>query len=524
MSYLTANGLVLPIAADSLRVKPIDVGGRDRLFSGDMAVDVRFRKRQLNAELAITDSDTLALIRTIINGEFDCFSQSTGYSDKGAVPTTGSRGATIRSTGADTLWMSDGLGALRASPFTYKAGYGFWVNPAVPNLLTANQSSVETDTTGFAAYGGASISRVADRYHVSTHSLKVEAASASQGVTISRNTSASGYHSALACVTGNAGVKVKITLANTTHAANQTGRTTTVTLSPDKWTAIDALACNASNAADTLVITIQTVDAGGIFYVDSVSLYAGTGVVPWVVGGSSSAAWATPAYAMSSFSPTPLSSLSEFSIMGWVCPAYCVPATYAFGLLSLNTYSSANHAVKIENVGTTRALKLFAKAYGTEITMEGAQVPADADGWMPFCLSVTAKARTGLHLVNLYVNNVLDAYADPAVMFLPGLLTSLIMGHSGAGIIIDGWTVISRALTLAQYNLLVPAMTAREWSLAPMLRFSGDAIAGLQPPSPDGNAYMYGHGQLSAEQQKASRANGVWRTDSASADLTIDEY
>lgn len=508
MSYLTANGLALPVSADSLKVRNIEIGARERSFSGQMMADVRARKRIFEAKLVHTDADTLALIRRIAIGDFDTLGLNGSFlSGKGLAPTSGGAGMYEPSVAADGTPMDSNALASKASPYTKRSGGNVWCNAGATNVLAANQRDCEDGTTGFTAYGAATVTQSAERFWQGSKSIKVVCSAANQGVDITYVAGSTTTYSGCIYATGN--VAVILQLRNgSAHA----GRQNTVTLDPGKWTMLDA--CSLAMTATTTYRLRVVAQAAGTFYVDGASIYVGYRIEPW--GDPTPSAWSPPVYDFTKLAR------GEFSIFGFRQTPYDASGTYSFGVLELNTYASADNAIKIINSGSGRTLALYEKTRGVEQSATGGSYPT-VEVWKPFCLSVARKNRTGVANVSLYEDDALIASMSPDPFFDPDLLTTLKLGHAGGGFMLDGLIIIPQALTLAQYRLIRDAATAYKWPDAPYVRLSGDAVLGAQKVDDENAAYMTALGRMDDEQQQAGRVSGIWLNNQATADVTFEE-
>ncbi|MEL7567641.1 MAG: sugar-binding protein, partial [Dehalobacterium sp.] len=111
-------------------------------------------------------------------------------------------------------YKQDGTQVISGNP-RYEAGkfnQGIMIEEGTTNLLTANQSSVETDTTGFSAFNSATLSRdTTERWHGSASLKVVTPGSVSyEGVGVAYTTSTHGSYAGQIHIKGSAGVRILV--------------------------------------------------------------------------------------------------------------------------------------------------------------------------------------------------------------------------------------------------------------------------------------------------------------------------
>lgn len=164
---------------------------------------------------------------------------------------------------------------------------GLLVEEACANLITANQSSVETNTTGFSKLVGTeTFTRDTTRSWTSAASLRVDTPGGvnNEGVYVSITVAASALpYAGSVWISGSGNVTVTISYNNTvgSGAVNQN-----LTLSGTSWSR--GIALGTSGATDTVVnLRIQTNGTQAItFYVDGLQLEQKGYATSWCLGGT----------------------------------------------------------------------------------------------------------------------------------------------------------------------------------------------------------------------------------------------
>jgi hypothetical protein len=157
---------------------------------------------------------------------------------------------------------------------------GLMVEQAVTNLLTANQSSVETDLTGFSANTG-TIARVTTDHWTGTACLQCNTVSAGDGAYI---------------VTG--GLTIGQTYTFAIHAKSISGDKTLLTYDPTvgavqtmsttEWRWLKMLTFTAT--ATVHAWSFYNANGAGVFLVDGLQLEVGSIATSWTLGGTTRAA------------------------------------------------------------------------------------------------------------------------------------------------------------------------------------------------------------------------------------------
>lgn len=164
------------------------------------------------------------------------------------------------------------------------------IEEGATNLLTANQSNVETDTTGFTAVNGATISRDTSEQYEGAASLKIVTnTSASAGMFVSVTTSAQGTYTSR-CRVKNTGADMNVWTRINYSDATFDDSTHTVVASSGSFTDV-VIAPLTSNGAKTvssvqLHVRRTTGTANVTCYVDALQLAAKAYATTWHVGGA----------------------------------------------------------------------------------------------------------------------------------------------------------------------------------------------------------------------------------------------
>lgn len=154
------------------------------------------------------------------------------------------------------------------------------------NILTANQSNVETDTTGFTAIGAATMTRTTNIYYQGIASLSVVTGAVSgdgakvDGVAASAAT----QYTASAYIKGTSGDTVKMVLRDNTNGTE----TTTTQVMNGLWQRVQVTHTMGAVAVTDLEVHFTNNAATNItFYVDAIQVEANSYAGHWTVGGTS---------------------------------------------------------------------------------------------------------------------------------------------------------------------------------------------------------------------------------------------
>ncbi len=170
------------------------------------------------------------------------------------------------------------------------------------NLLTANQSDVETDTVGFTALAGAAIAQSAVQAWHGTNSLEVITPNVAAGEGAEADNtvvSPSTVHTAYIYLYGAGGGTVKVALEERTAADALVGSTeSAVKTLGAYWQRVSVYRAFGATGARARVKVYTNVAQALTFYADGWLLTPKGYPVEWVLGGTSSPGPATPARAL----------------------------------------------------------------------------------------------------------------------------------------------------------------------------------------------------------------------------------
>ena len=286
MAFLTLNGLTIPVIDGGLDERYHEVGAARRSFPGQHQKSRRGVKRSWavrTAPLPVADAE---MIERFLLGLGDAFSfDDHPFTAKGIAPNTFDAFTYKPGTAAD------GLPVLNQARF----GSSIAHSSAVVNLLTANQQSVETDTTGFSAVDLSTISRDTNFAYVGAACLKVITSAAVNGVLGGMAVLATSTNTQVwavsAYVMSPTAVTVQVIGRNNT--AGTDGTPTVVTLTPYTWQRISALSPSVTSGdVISLRVLEETADSNITFYVDGLQINNDTALPPRPFNGVST----VPAY------------------------------------------------------------------------------------------------------------------------------------------------------------------------------------------------------------------------------------
>lgn len=201
-----------------------------------------------------------------------------------------------------SLWTPPSAGEYRIVRAQLKVNNGEWQNikyqqnAELVNLLTENQSNVETDTTGFAAYGqdlyaGASLSRVTKESWQGSSSLRVTTNGYNdwQGVNLNyKGTALSGQLAFSFYVKAEEGTPLKVRVYDNTNDSYPSGGSLVFTAT-GSWQRKTVLFTPQKATRDVyLQIYLNNSDVDTSYYLDGMQLERGSKVTSWVPGGSTS--------------------------------------------------------------------------------------------------------------------------------------------------------------------------------------------------------------------------------------------
>ncbi|MGB9781472.1 MAG: hypothetical protein ACPLXA_00715 [Moorellaceae bacterium] len=166
-------------------------------------------------------------------------------------------------------------------------GQAVFVWQGTANVLTANQSSAETDLTGYVAGKGATLAQDTSYAWHGTKSVKVTTPGlvAGEGVRVSFTGSANTVYAGQVRIRGSGTVQVQlIDTANKIY-----GTVKTIALTNNAWQEINNVVVYCGGGNVDFLITTTTAQAV-TFWVDGLQVEAGSYSTPWTLGGGSRAA------------------------------------------------------------------------------------------------------------------------------------------------------------------------------------------------------------------------------------------
>jgi hypothetical protein len=285
VDFLRLNGLPVMVAdsgSDSLERRTFE--GFDRMFDGSPSRRRIAEKRSWRFTTIPLPAESARALEAVLQGRVEGWPfDADAWSSRPLTPSkVAGRFANYRLSGA-----ADG----RASFADYTPnhfGKGIENGLVGTNLFTANQRSVETNTTGFAAVDGAAISQSADYFYHGTKSLRVITSTTVNGVRGGVNTVATavaigGSYTGSFYILSPVAASFRCYLRNA--STGTTGTPFYVTTSPYEWQrAWGTLTGVAAGQLVELYITEDVADSGVEFFVDALQLENSTLVSPFVDG------------------------------------------------------------------------------------------------------------------------------------------------------------------------------------------------------------------------------------------------
>lgn len=181
MAFLKINGITVPVK--ECRNQVVEIGSRDRGINGAAAMQRRAVKRKWSVTTAPLDFVTGDALWNLVQGrgmQAD-FSAVANPQTTSLLATASLQGAADAAAGpivesntaADTAPVVHMTGATTYQNAAKFSGAALYTAPATTNVLTANQSSVETNTTGFTVIGSASLAQTGSSYWTGTKALAI---------------------------------------------------------------------------------------------------------------------------------------------------------------------------------------------------------------------------------------------------------------------------------------------------------------------------------------------------------------
>lgn len=500
MAFLRINGLTVPVT--SCEETQLEIGSRGRSFGGSPLTDRRAVKREWTVTAKPQrEADALALIG-LVQGRGQYFPLTSDlYSTKG-----------LAISGATDSGLVTAAGRLGVTDDAYAAFSG-------TNLLTVNQSNVETDTTGFTAQGtNTAIARSSTQAKQGTYSLSVTDSTSpanGDGVRVNATSISSStdylfqfqlYHD------------IATKQYTVTAVGNVSGTLGTLVISSptvDTWEP-HALQFTTGGSDTTVYfdILVSSYSSGNVgFYVDALALYASSSTlpVPWVAGGS----------AIDSTGATAglgASAISNWSISFWArstIPASAIQQVWGIQ----NGETGGNHAYGYINTGGT----FYAGLYDSGVTMTGASAFTDTDWHMGTVVS-RISPETGQHEAQMFVDGVsVDTDNTGTPVPIPANSTLYVAGPiTGTGDMneshLSELSFHPYAMTAAQVSALY-AMTGTSSTVQaslPRFYIDGDIV-------PEGVYTVTCEGEVTGANFSGRVDSGTWYNNHREIEFTIRE-
>lgn len=157
MPSLNINGWDIPVREGSAGKSLEIIGEQSRSFSGFLITTERAEKRGWKFRTPLIPEADAVAIEGLLRGRGDVWKfDDSLWSAKGQAATFTRASTRYLSTGQE---IASGAAGYESGPLaaTFPADKAIWVEEGTTNLLTANQASVETDTTGFVAQTASTI-------------------------------------------------------------------------------------------------------------------------------------------------------------------------------------------------------------------------------------------------------------------------------------------------------------------------------------------------------------------------------
>lgn len=506
MAYLRLNGWTVPVQAESTNEEPIEIGDRERAFDGTLLNTRRAIKRRWTCRTTMVRELISRALRGLVFGEGHAFPFDADlYSTKGLAPLS-STGVTVRlGTAADGAPVS-GEGIF---------GGSVAVEEVRSNVLTANQSNVETNTSGFTSIDGATLTQDAGAYWQGTKSLKVVTSAAVntvRGGFFTANASATpsaAYVGSLYVYSASVG-SVRVRLEDSFNSVN--GSFTTYALVPGQWLRLTttALTVGGAGAVVNLRVEESTADAGLTFYVDGMQIELGAFATSWVTGGTTRASPASYRYPGEAFGTV------DLTINLWTLgqPSPTTAATRAFtAVVNPAPGSAASDIIALQRGSGTDVYTLITRVSDATNNLSTAAAP----GASMLTVVLRRNPETGETKQAIYVNGVSVATSSAAIPDLSRGVQHIFIGAEAGGLTlwngrIDDLQILPYAAPAAQ----IAAWYAygRSACVSPRVEMDGDI-------APDDRVRV--EGQVTGQASQGFSDAGVWRTNGQVLSLTLEE-
>lgn len=342
-------------------------------------------------------------------------------------------------TRASVAYKKDGTQVASGVP-RYEAGKfgnGVHIEEATNNLLTANQSSVDTDTTGFAINGaGTVISRDTTQHWNGNASLKVVTpANTGYGFMTSPYTTITGGqpYTASVYLKGSGIVALQIQERNS-GTYLRTTVSTWITLT-NEWQRLSVTATIGTDANQTMIYVYQTTATINTFWADGLQIEQKAYATSWQIGG-------TPRVADSLYYTLPSALPSEWFISGVWVPDQGSAVDKILNSRLVMPYYDANNRFMLDYAPSTDTFILYKIYGGSSITLNSAVVSFSAGDTISFAVAQLTQAHgdlaAGMHMW-CRINSGTVVHVSNIDVNLPTAPTKAYIGcHTPAGNLANG--------------------------------------------------------------------------------------
>lgn len=472
MPFLNIDGWEIDCKINAVSENNIEIGGEKiRAFDGTLLSTKQADKREWSFEIPFTAQAKAEALKGLIQGRGHIWKYDSSLFSTG-------KGLPQSLTRATTAYKSDGTSAA-AGAARYENGKFYSTNTSdkallieegTTNVLTANQASVETDTTGFTAVGS-TIAQDASQYWNGTKSLSCHSdnAAAQEGFyTGNATVTANKSYTASVWLKGDVGATVQLVINERTAADADVGSTISspITLSAT-WTRYSVTRVFGATGERARIYVETDVQQHITWYVDGLQIEQKDYATYWQLPGS-----ARNAEIITNSSSVINQAGQKWSVHFLFNPTSTQIVTGKTGYL-WECYIDASNWYRIL-VAATGKVYAEARSGGVTYTSSSASMPAMVPGtW--YYIALTAD---GTHL-NLYSNGAVIATDTDYIEPSGTLPTSMYLGsdHNGANHangMFDQFMIVPYCMQAAQIAALY-ALTIAPSSL-PRLNISGTLV------------------------------------------------
>lgn len=500
--FLQLNRWAVSVEDKSAQRSWEEIGSRGASLGGTARDQVVARKRVWEGRSTILSPEDAAALLGLLHRRGDRWSFNSGTtSSKGRIATSAGTVAAVAQTIAESVAVERTIPKLGAG---CAAIYG-----SASNILSANQSNVETNTTGFAAVDTAALTRDNAQHWQGGWSLKVVTSGAANSVQ-------GGVQVDVACAGATAyTASVYLRAASGTPTVevlwqDDKGTTSTirnVQLSATAWKRVEVSGTTHGSAATLSLLVLEGIaDAGITFWADGLQVEATSFATPWVAGND-------PASTAGSLYCTlgELQADDDLTIMCWTRGAPSGTDGYIIWV-----GDTATDCVYLKSTAAG-ALLLSLLHDGSAGGMSASKASAWDGAWHHVAGVIRRDPRTGSHSAMLYYDGAEAAAADATIGATPPdlIAPTMYVGTDYTGALplngfVDELVVLPWAATAAQ----IAAWYAYEFSDLPYLSASGRFIG---PVSVNALPELAGYTLVQAA------PDGTWAQDAAQLGIRLRE-